>query len=94
MLPHVTRLANEKSIRLIVQRPNHEGFLLRHLAGCERRQPPRGQSFDLLKQEWPTYRKGLNARELSRKLGLEEILRACTVEDQLRDFLARLGFPV
>jgi hypothetical protein len=33
-------LAADQQIRLIFQQPAHEGFLLRHLSGCQQQRPP------------------------------------------------------
>jgi hypothetical protein len=86
--------AREASLHLIVQHPDHEGLLLRHLPGCDQRRPGQGQSLNSLAKEWPGYQKPMSRRELGRKLGVEDIKRACGVERELAQFLRRLGLPV
>lgn len=76
---------------LIWQQPDHEGFLLRHLPGCNQRRPPRGASLDALIKEWPDYAKGMSGVQLEHRIGLNELLAACKVESDLRAFVAKLG---
>jgi hypothetical protein len=87
-----TRYARENGIdHVIWQEPDHEGFLLRHLPGCDQRRPPRGATLIAIQQEWPAYDKGMSAQELARRLGLDQIRAACSVENELRLFLEAIG---
>lgn len=76
----------------IWQRPNHEGFLLRHFEGHERRDPPPGASLGALTAIWPGYHKNMSASELQTEIDLEHVLRAASVEPDLRTLLALIGF--
>jgi hypothetical protein len=84
--------ATQKGINhLIWQDPDHEGFLLRHLPGCQQRRPSGGASLPAILSEWPGYYKGMSAQELSQRIDLDDIRAACAVEYDLRLFLQRLG---
>jgi len=76
---------------LIWQAPDHEALLLRHLPGCEHRQPPRGQSLAELRREWREYEKGMSAQALARRIAMDDVRRACGVEEHLRAFLRAIG---
>jgi hypothetical protein len=49
--------AREGGLLLIWQEPVHEGFLLRHLLGCEHLRPPKDRCLPRLQREWSTYTK-------------------------------------
>jgi hypothetical protein len=86
------QLANAKGIaHLIWQRPDHEGFLLRHLDGCQQLRPPPGASFGALRQRWPDYAKARTHIELAEHITMAHILRACNVEPELNAFLTAIG---
>ena len=75
----------------IWQRPDHEGFLLRHFAGHERDDPPPGKTMLPLAAVWPTYHKNMSAAELEAGLTLDHILRASRVEPDLRALIEFIG---
>jgi hypothetical protein len=79
---------------IIWQEPDHEAFLLRHLPGCHGRRPPRGATLAALRQEWPGYEKGMSAQALALRINIERVRVACSVENDLRLFLDRLGLLV
>jgi hypothetical protein len=85
-------LASMNNIALIWQRPDHEAFLLRHLAGCQQLRPPAGTSTARLRDEWPTYRKPMAAVDLALRINHDNIRLACTVEVELRNFLLDFGW--
>jgi hypothetical protein len=85
------RLAAETGIGVIWQRPDYEALLLRHLDGCQQLRPPAGASLGELRNRWPDYEKGLTAAQLSEKIGLDHVRRACAVENELRFFLTAIG---
>jgi hypothetical protein len=87
------QLAERNGIHLIWQKPSHEGFLLHHVAGYESLRPssPR-EAMESLRKIWPDYRKNMTALELRSKIKLEDVLRACVTEPDLKGFLERLGF--
>ena len=85
-------LAAEHNLKLVYSEPNFEAFLLRHFTGCERKRPPAYASLSELEKVWPDYTKGIDHKSLYARLGEDGLLRACTVEDSLRDFLLSMGF--
>lgn len=74
----------------IWQRPDFEGFLLRHFAGHAYDNPPRGSSMIALLALWAGYHKNMSAAELQRRIGLDDVLRAAGVEPHLAELLRRL----
>ena len=85
-------LSAEHDIRLVYSEPNFEAFLLRHFPGCENKRPPAKTAFSEMKKVWPEYYKGIDAKSIYKMLGEDGLLRACTVEDSLGDFLISVGF--
>lgn len=81
----------QKGFVTIWQRPDHEGFLLRHFEGHQWDDPPRGASMDAIKRLWPGYHKNMSARELQAEIGIEHVLRAANVEPDLRTLLALIS---
>jgi hypothetical protein len=77
----------EGKLLLIWQRPVHEGFLLRHLDGCQALRPSKDRCLARLRREWPAYTKPMTAEKLGERIELAEIKRACAVEPDLRGFL-------
>lgn len=74
----------------IWQRPDFEGLLLRHFAGHEHDDPPRGRSLAALSALWVGYHKNMSAAALQRRIGLDHVLRAAGVEPDLAELLKRL----
>jgi len=88
-------LATNEGLRLIWQDPCHEGFLLRHLDGCQSLRPSSAvAALAELVRRWPDYTKGSSAAQLARRIGLQQIAAATAVEPMLRDFLHDIGFPI
>lgn len=85
-------LIAEDNVKLVYSEPNFEAFLLRHFPGCGNKRPPADASLPELAKIWPEYFKGLDARSIYKQLGEDGLMRACTVEDSLRDFLLSMGF--
>ena len=85
-------LAADHDVKLLYSNPNFEAFLLRHFPGCESKKPPAETSLSELEKVWPAYLKGIDARSIYIQLGEDGLVRACTVEDSLRDFLTVIGF--
>jgi hypothetical protein len=75
----------------IWQRPDHEGFLLRHFAGHDRDDPPRGRSMAVLQTVWPDYQKNMSAADLKKMLSLTDVQRAAAVIPELRQLLDAIG---
>ena len=86
------RLAVENGIAIIWQRPCFEAVLLRHLPDRATHRPldtPR--AIQALEREWPGYAKPLERAALARRLDLDAVLRAATVEPELAALLRVLG---
>ncbi|HTH49719.1 MAG TPA: hypothetical protein VMB21_19555 [Candidatus Limnocylindria bacterium] len=86
--------AAKSKIKAIVQKPNHEGLLLRLLPGKERDCPDAGSVKRKLQIQWPSYEKPMNARDLSRKFSRDDLLRLARVDDELRRLLAGIGLKI
>ena len=84
-------LMNKEGFASIWQRPDHEGFLLRHFPGQEHANPPRGYSMTALTAHWPGYRKNMAAADLRRVLTFEHVARASGVIPELHRFLKEIG---
>jgi hypothetical protein len=84
------RIAAKGGIILIWQRPDHEGFLLRHLDGCQQHRPPAGASFKALRQHWPDYAKPQTQMQLAQRITLPHLKQVCSVEPDLRVFLTAI----
>jgi hypothetical protein len=79
--------AREGKLLLVWQRPIHEGFLLRHLDGCQALKPAKDDCLARLQKEWPGYAKPMTADKLSERIAMADIERACRVEPELSRFL-------
>jgi len=77
---------------LIYQEWEHEALLLRHYLPSRNLRPPAGASLPLLRVHWPNYSKPADALDLRRRLLLENLNTAISVEPDLRSFLHGLGF--
>ena len=84
-------LLKRERFATIWQRPDHEGLLLRHFAGHEHDDPPRGMSMPPLQSLWPGYHKNMAAADLQRQLTLEHVKRAARVTTELMSLLAMIG---
>jgi hypothetical protein len=86
-------IAARYGLFLIWQRPCHESFLLRHFAEQTAMRPQNSElAMQALLRVWPEYRKALPASELATRIDLAAILRAASVEEDYRSFLALIGF--
>ena len=88
---HTLNLLTQEGFTAIWQRPDHEGFLLRHFAGHETDKPPRGQSMTALYSVWPEYHKNMPAIDLSKTLTLPHVQRAAGVVSELKVLLELIG---
>lgn len=84
-------LLMQEGFTTIWQRPDHEGFLLRHFAGHNRDEPPRGKSMTALLAVWPGYRKNMSAADLKKMLSISHVQRAAAVVPELRALLTLIG---
>ncbi|WP_202859966.1 MULTISPECIES: hypothetical protein [Sinorhizobium] len=86
------KLAADNNITIVWQRPCFEAVLLRHLAGRTANRPlDTLGSTRALEREWPGYRKPMSRADLARRLDLDGVLRAASVEAELRDLLRSVG---
>ncbi len=86
------QLANDDGLQLIWQDPDHEAFLLRHLPECETLRPPVGTTLRELQRHWPSYRKGMSALSLMKRLDNGSLDQILVVEYDLHVFLKSCGF--
>jgi hypothetical protein len=78
---------------LIVQRPCHEAFIIRHFKGWENHKPSTRQDAEkLLVKVWPRYKKGMDAGEYAKILTPDHVAVARGVEPQFDAFLSRIGW--
>ncbi len=86
------KLADKEEIFLLWQIPNHEGFLLRHLPGCENENPSTAaDAKHRLRQKWPEYKKPMDRKSLAKRIGWDEVRRAADRLPCLRWLLAKIG---
>lgn len=85
------KLLGQEEFIVVLQRPDHEGLLLRHFAGHEHDDPPSGHSMNRLKALWPEYHKNMSAADLRQQLSLESVIRVAEVAAELRLLLKAIG---
>ncbi|PSS64480.1 hypothetical protein C6558_13425 [Ensifer sp. NM-2] len=86
------KLAADHDIVIVWQRPCFEAVILRHLMGKTANRPPdSAAAIRALEKEWPEYRKPMSRADLARRLDLDGVLRAASVEAELRDLLRSVG---
>ncbi|HEX3626775.1 MAG TPA: hypothetical protein VH280_15290 [Verrucomicrobiae bacterium] len=90
-ITQLKRDAHEAGFTAFVQRPNHEGLLLRMLPGMERENLDRASVERRLKSQWETYKKPANAYILARQFSLNDLLRAANFDADLQAFLEAIG---
>ncbi len=89
------QLAHDSGVRLVWQRPCHEGFLLRHFAGHENDLPASSALADqALRNVWPNYAKPMDKRDLSRRLSKQDIVRAANNDPAFADMLSAFGMAL
>jgi hypothetical protein len=85
------RCAQDLGIRIIWQEPCHEAMLLRHLDGFAKNRPLTSRTAEaMLKAAWPDYRKPMTRIQLARRIDLDAVQRAATVEPSLFAFLREI----
>jgi hypothetical protein len=90
----IDRLRQEAAnyqIIVCVQRPNHEGLLLRMKRGMEHEISDARAVEAKLKLNWPNYQKPLNARTLERHFSLDDLLRVANADPDLGILLSKIG---
>lgn len=83
--------AAKYKMTVCVQRPNHEGLLLRMMRGMEREIPDAASAQAKLKSRWPSYQKPANAYTLGRQFSIEDLLRVANVDPDLETLLKAIG---
>jgi hypothetical protein len=84
----VQALAAKHAIHIIWQRPSHEALLLRHLPNCADRRPPTSNAaMKALQANWDGYRKPMTRQSLALQIAFRDVVRAVSVEPELRAFL-------
>lgn len=89
---YARQLAVQHNIAIVWQEPCFEALLLRHLPDCTTRRPPDTPgAVQVLKREWPAYRKPLSRATLAGRIDRDAVRRAASVERELRALLCCLG---
>ena len=83
--------ATQKNFNLCVQSPNQEGVLFRMFSGNESLQPNVTTVHRQLLSVWPEYKKPVDARALSAKFTLQDLLRVARSDSELRMLLQTIG---
>lgn len=85
-------LAHELGVTVIWQKPVHEAFLVRHFDGYTTRKPQTAaDSLALLHKIWAGYVKGQSAVSYGKRLGLDHVRRAASVEPDLHALVDTVG---
>ncbi|MEQ1539482.1 MAG: RloB domain-containing protein [Sphingorhabdus sp.] len=89
------QLADENGVKLVWQRPCHEGLLLRHFAGHENDVPANSALAErALRKAWLEYSKPMDKRELSKKIGIAELARVAAKTPELANLITTLGLEL
>jgi hypothetical protein len=83
--------AAKDDMTVCVQRPNHEGLLLRMFCGMENEIADRASAVARLKSRWPTYQKPADARALTGKFSRDDLVRLAGADSDVDAFLRRIG---
>ncbi|VVM06174.1 RloB domain-containing protein [Methylacidimicrobium tartarophylax] len=85
-------LAEKEGILLLWQDPNHEGFLLRHLPGCQDQNPTTAEEAERrLRQKWPEYEKPMARKDLEKRIDWDGVRRAAGKLPCLQSLLEKIG---
>jgi len=90
-LSQLRKEASKHKMDIFVLYPNLEGFLFRLFPGNEKKQIDSRNAIDRLRTVWPDYQKPTDARSLSLKYDLEDLLRLARVDVELRNLLDLIG---
>jgi hypothetical protein len=83
--------ATKHKFTVCVQNPNLEGLLLRLMPGKESLQPDRVNVQAQLRNVWPNYKKPADARTLTGRFTLSDLLRVAKVDSELNNLLTIVG---
>jgi|ERR1051325_11350709 hypothetical protein len=84
--------AAKHNIIVCLQSPNHEGLLLKMMQGMEHEKPDASTAVAKLKNRWRYYQKPMNAQMLARQFSFEDLLRASSIDADLKTLLQTIGF--
>lgn len=79
----------KKKFGIIWQKPDHEGFLIRHFPNSV--SPISGHSMDQLQKFWPNYHKNMLVRDIEKKLDISCVKRASNFFPEFKKFLNTIG---
>lgn len=83
---------NSEKFKIIWQKPDHEGFLIRHLSRSVI--PTLGETLPQLQQLWPSYRKNMPLSDIEGKLDINCVKLASKSIPEFKQFLKIVGFNV
>ena len=86
-IQELRKQASKHKITVILQKPNIEGVFLRMLGKKVQR-----NAKDALIRKWPIYKKPMNADSITKKFGLNDLLRAANQCEELMLLVNELGF--
>lgn len=89
-----TALKSQKGIRLIYLTPSLEGLLLRLHNGHEQEFVSADKAMQVLRKQWPKYRKPVSTDALEARFRLGDLQRASRHDNELRGVLTTLGLPL
>lgn len=81
-------------LRIIFQRPNLEGVILRLFNGRENGHLDKTSTNAVLLRVWPEYEKNFSALDLQKKFTQDDLFRMARHDPDLLAFLRYLGFPI
>jgi hypothetical protein len=90
-IEELSRHAASNSLKLVIQRPNHEGLLLRMFPNMEKVIVERQFVERKLRMLWPNYKKPENANALIQRFTIEDLLRVAKHDHDLTEFLRVIG---
>ncbi len=85
------REAAKHKIIVFVQRPNHEGLLLRIIRGMVHEISDAASAETKLKSRWPGYQKPVNAHTLGRRFSIDDLSRVAKADPDLETLLKKIG---
>jgi hypothetical protein len=92
-LSQLKEKASKQDMKVCIQDPNQEGWLLRMMPGNERLQPNRVNMQKQLRSVWPDYQKPIDSQTLHLRFKLDDLLRLARVDAELKMLLSVIGFP-
>ena len=88
------RILNRTPLKIIWQKPNHEGLLYRLHSGKECKFLPANKVKEKLQGKWPSYSKNSDAIVIEKQFTLDDLIRAARYDENLKELLKILRLPV